>query len=577
VKVSSSSQVQATHPGHPPFHVTRLHRYDHQGLHSILEEEAKWERSRTAPEAASSLIQLRDDAKQSDDEEQAFDNDFLRLSPVQIRGLLEHHAFLQTRQDILALEENRFSPSALMEDPMLVEEIMSYHSDRRPGLHDVYAATGLQSLSSQYIGPIGVGSVLAPSNCTVDRSRPLQFVPQSEAAGNMKNDSTPSSFLSKRSKTSKCHIEDQSQVWVVYDTGSTNIWISSDLCKAGPCTRAGRHRYNHSVSTTFASPESLVQLNVKFGTGKITGPQAVDDFHIGPFTVHNQTFAMIETAEGSVFEEVPFEGIVGLAYPAMSANGAKPFFDTIVEQKALRHNEFAFYFSRDKPAANAVFWGGVDPTFYKGDISYFPVVDPYYWSLKLKSFSIGNDDLMGVKDVPANNSALLQKKSKAPKSGKKSGWNGPFAILDTGTTFFTAEAKKYKEVMSRLPSAKCNEVTDKSHPPITFRLETAAGKDQDFVLTNRQYMTKTGNGTEAKCTTAFMQIDIPPEHGPAMILGEVFLRNFFAVFDRQDGIPHHGRVGLATASHEPDAEARIKDLTKNQAAWHGVTANGELQ
>mmetsp|Transcript_160709 Transcript_160709/g.308627 ORF Transcript_160709/g.308627 Transcript_160709/m.308627 type:complete len:549 (+) Transcript_160709:77-1723(+) len=517
-------QVQLTHPGHPPHHVTRLHRYDHQGLESMLEAESKWEQGREIPETASAMIQLND-AKQAD---QPLEDKFLQLSPAQVRGLREQHA-----------------------------------------LHDGFAVTRLQSLTTQYIGPIGVGSVLAPPNCVLNMETPLEFKLKSQAVDVEEN--------STSSQRPTCHLEEESQVWVIYDTGSTNIWISSDLCKRGPCTEAGRNRYNHTVSKTYELPELENYVNVRFGTGRVSGPQAMDDFHIGLFSVHRQTFAMIEVAEGPVFEEVPFEGIVGLAYPAMSANGAKPFFDTIVEQKALRHNEFAFYFSRDKPAANAVFWGGVDPTFYKGDISYFPVVDPYYWSLKLKSFSIGNDDLMGVKDVPANNSALLQKKSKAPKSGKKSGWNGPFAILDTGTTFFTAEAKKYKEVMSRLPSAKCNEVTDKSHPPITFRLETAAGKDQDFVLTNRQYMTKTGNGTEAKCTTAFMQIDIPPEHGPAMILGEVFLRNFFAVFDRQDGIPHHGRVGLATASHEPDAEARIKDLTKNQAAWHGVTANGELQ
>jgi len=288
----------------------------------------------------------------------------------------------------------------------------------------------------------------------------------------------------------------------------------------------------------------------------------MDDFHIGLFSVHRQTFAMIEVAEGPVFEEVPFEGIVGLAFPSMSSNGARPFFDSVVEQGVLKHNEFAFYFSRDKPAANAVFWGGVDPTFYKGNITYFPVVDPHYWSIKLKSFLIGKREVMGLRDVPWSrkiSSRFLQKQS----------WHGPFAILDTGTTFFTADSRKFPEVMSMLPSVMCSQVTDESHPPITFRLENAAGRETDIVLTNGQYMIRAGKGDDPKCHTAFMKLDLPAQHGPSMILGEVFLRNFFAVFDRQDGNPHHARVGIAESSHEPDTESRIKDLTKNQAAWKG--------
>ncbi len=33
--------------------------------------------------------------------------------------------------------------------------------------------------------------------------------------------------------------------------------------------------------------------------GKISGPQGVDDFHVGPFTVFKQTFGMIEVQEPS--------------------------------------------------------------------------------------------------------------------------------------------------------------------------------------------------------------------------------------------------------------------------------------
>merc|ERR1719242_1605239 len=103
---------------------------------------------------------------------------------------------------------------------------------------------------------------------------------------------------------------------------------------------------------------------------------------------------MIAEQKGGPFDSLPFEGILGLAFPSMSANGVTPFFDNVIAQKALPRNEFAFYFSLENPAANAIFWGGNDPRFYNGPIEYFRVVDPHYWSLDLKSFQIDSEDYL---------------------------------------------------------------------------------------------------------------------------------------------------------------------------------------
>merc|ERR1719502_1591217 len=241
-------------------------------------------------------------------------------------------------------------------------------------LNSGMAVTGLTSLSSQYVGPIGVGTIVSPETCDLHNGDNLEFL----------------ETTAEERRRAKCHLENESQVWVVFDTGSTNIWVASDLCIHGACVKKGRHRYNHTRSQTYDWPQNGLELTVQFGTGCIKGPQAQDDFHIGPFTVFNQTFGMIQTQNGTVFTEVPFEGILGLAFSSMSANGVQPFFDTIIKQKALVHNEFAFYFSVDSVTANAVFWGGVDPSFYEGQIQFFPVIDPYYWTVELLSFKIGD-------------------------------------------------------------------------------------------------------------------------------------------------------------------------------------------
>jgi hypothetical protein len=40
--IATSAADKVVHPGHPPHHVTRLHRYDHSGMASLIEAEASW-------------------------------------------------------------------------------------------------------------------------------------------------------------------------------------------------------------------------------------------------------------------------------------------------------------------------------------------------------------------------------------------------------------------------------------------------------------------------------------------------------------------------------------------------------
>ena len=76
--------------------------------------------------------------------------------------------------------------------------------------------------------------------------------------------------------------------------------------------------------------------------------------------VKNQTFAMIADEVGQVFDEIPFEGILGLAFPSMSAHGVQPFFDNVMSQDVLSgHNEISFFMGKDPKLPSAVFFGGV--------------------------------------------------------------------------------------------------------------------------------------------------------------------------------------------------------------------------
>jgi len=514
----------------------------------MLEWEAKWSRGESqsprswAREVRSLSFQNNSSGKK-----------FVQISQRQAEALQQHH---QEAMVQLAMNLSHVRESAIGE--IRVNASPTMHSKMRLAYHDAVnyvpqskpAVTRLDSLDSQYVGPIGVGTELTPKGCMPSAGQSLVYMQRGTDIANA-------------TQAQKCHVKDQEQIWVVFDTGSTNIWVSSDLCKSGPCVKKGRSRYNHMTSNTYADPSHGVYLNIEFGTGRISGPQGIDDFHVGPFTVFKQTFGMIQVQDGKVFDEVPFEGILGLAFPKMSANGVRAFFDNIIEQKALEKNEFAFYFSLDNPSSNAILWGGVDKKFYQGDIEYFKVTDPYYWSTDLLSFQIGGQELMGSKTH-----SLLE--------GAPTGWGAkkPKAIVDTGTTFFTAESHLYSEVMDRLRSVPCRDVRKETHPDILYRLRRVDGKARDFVLSHNQYMTANSpNDENSICQPAFMKIDIPSEHGPAMVLGEVFLRHYFAVFDRgTNDIPEDtstARIGFAKAKHGHKVSRHLQALTAHQPLFRG--------
>eukprot|EP00439_Symbiodinium_sp_Y106_P036090 s2179_g4.t1 len=531
VQAGRQDATDIFHPGHEAVHVTRLHRYEHDGMASFLEAEARWKGSRE--EVVSPLLSRARSKRSASQKPKGF----LRVSQTQEAALKAH----QTASLLQELEGARTNSSTIDGSFRNEGKVLRYHGLEIPNENHP-AETRLTSLESQYIGQIGVGSVLAPKGCTPSSESLIYLGPADYDSATEEQKNT-------------CHVRDQSLVWVVFDTGSTNIWVSSVLCTKGPCANADRSRYDRSLSRTYA-PGPGGTLQIEFGTGRITGPEAVDDFHIGPFSVFNQTFGMIESEEGRVFEEVPVEGILGLAFPAMAAHGIRPFVDGIIENKAIGRNEFAFYFSR-LLNRNSRSKGGVDKSFYHGEIEYFPVVQPYYWAIELVDFKIGEDSLLHLLLPEAEETPDLEHKGHSGhKKHHHHGAGEPMfkAIVDTGTTFFTAQGRLFKEIMKRLAAGPCRSLTKQSHPDITYTLKNTAGQLRDFVISNKQYMLSSQEGDDSECTPAFMLIEVPRAHGPGMVLGEVFLRIYFSAFDRGSGSVDEARIGFAKANSGADAK-----------------------
>ncbi|ANQ10543.1 Aspartyl protease, partial [Plasmodium coatneyi] len=176
----------------------------------------------------------------------------------------------------------------------------------------------------------------------------------------------------------------------IFDTGSTNIWVVSTKCKDDTCLKV--HRYNYKLSKSFRYYKPLTNLDIMFGTGIIQGVIGVENFRIGPFKLFNQPFGLVKRekrseSKSNVFERINFEGIVGLAFPAMLSTGKTTIYENLMDTYKLSHNEFSIYIGKDNKHSALIF-GGVDRRFFEGDIYMFPVVREYYWEIQFDGLYI---------------------------------------------------------------------------------------------------------------------------------------------------------------------------------------------
>lgn len=297
---------------------------------------------------------------------------------------------------------------------------------------------------------------------------------------------------------------------VIFDTGSTNLWITSSQCTSHYCLTHEKYDCNSS-----ASHRSLnIDLEVEFGTGMLEGIMSQDIISLGELQIQNQIFAQIIEEKGDVFKETKFSGILGLAFPSMSANHFTPIFDNIIEQKLIETNQFAFYFSEYPIQESVVLFGENDSKYYNEPIFWFPVTRKYYWEIELNDISINGQRM---------NLCFFEKCRLA---------------IDTGTSLVTGPSREVFQLLKLLNiNDGCSNIEEM--PTIIFHLGEYefAMHPADYIIKNRENLR---NGS--KCKVGIMSLDVPRPKGPLWVFGDIFIRKYYTVFDRDNE-----RIGLALA------------------------------
>jgi phytepsin len=383
---------------------------------------------------------------------------------------------------------------------------------------------------------------------------------------------------------------------VLFDTGSSNLWVPSSECPIWVLSCDLHAQYDHTKSKTYQ--QNGEKFSILYGSGAATGFLSYDNINIGGVTVQKQVFAEVTGEPGIAFLAAGFDGVLGLAFDSISVDSATPVWYNLMSQKLVSQPIFAFYLNRQNSTpgyGGELVLGGVDSSHYTGQFTFAPLTNETYWEFAVDSMSIGGKSFCSnCRAIADSGTSLIVGPTAAISQIQKMiGANSIFTgecqllidiegkqiikYLESGVTptqacqsinlcpggtctvctsvmFYVQELlannATESEVLAALetlckfiPGNTGEKTVDCSTVPNlpTFTV-TIAGTQ--FVLKPSDYINEvTVSAGETLCVSGFMGMDLPPQIGPLWILGDVFMSSYYTQFDYGNK-----RVGFATAA-----------------------------
>lgn len=296
---------------------------------------------------------------------------------------------------------------------------------------------------------------------------------------------------------------------VILDTGSSNLWVPGSECGSIACYL--HTTYNSQASSTYKKNGS--EFAIQYGSGSVKGYISQDILQIGDLKVKKQDFGEATEEPGLAFAFGRFDGILGLGYDTIAVNHVTPPFYNMINQGLLDEPVFAFYIGGSDEESEAVF-GGIDKSHYTGKMVKLPLRRKAYWEVDLDAITFGSET------AEFENTGV---------------------ILDTGTSLIALPSTLAELINKQIGAKKgfggaytvdCSKKS--SAPDMTFNLS-----GYNFTISASDYIID----AQGSCLSGFIGLDIPEPAGPLIILGDVFLRRYYSVYDLGNNA-----VGLAKAA-----------------------------
>ncbi|CBY07548.1 unnamed protein product [Oikopleura dioica] len=329
---------------------------------------------------------------------------------------------------------------------------------------------------------------------------------------------------------------------VIFDTGSSNLWVPSSKCDPHIGTGfacLNHNKYDSDLSSTWT--EDGTKFEIQYGTGSMVGFQSTDDIDIAPgsggLIAKQATFAEAVEEPGITFLAAAFDGIMGLAYPSISVNGATPIYNQLMEEGQV-NGVFAFFVHRNssKPGESdiggEIAWGGVNPERFEGTFPdsfiWHEVSRQAYWQVNMGTVTVNGDGF--VSDQPI---VMCE--------------GGCQGIVDSGTSLITGPTEITDQINKAIGAIEfiagewlviCR--NKPRMPTIDIYID-----DVRYRMTPDDYVLTIEDQGQTQCISAFMGLDIPEPAGPLWILGDAFMGMKYTVFDFDTN-----RVGFAPLKGE---------------------------
>ena len=176
---------------------------------------------------------------------------------------------------------------------------------------------------------------------------------------------------------------------VVFDTGSSNLWVPSSQCSYLSIACYLHNKYYSDKSSSYV--EDGREFSIEYGSGSLTGFFSQDTLHIGGIDVEKQIFAEAVNEPSLSFIAASFDGIMGLGFPEISVGKVDPPFQNMLKQGLIEEPVFSFWLNRntEDDLGGEMVLGGVDPAHFKGEHTWAKVTRRGFWQFKMDGISVG--------------------------------------------------------------------------------------------------------------------------------------------------------------------------------------------
>jgi len=298
---------------------------------------------------------------------------------------------------------------------------------------------------------------------------------------------------------------------VVFDTGSSNLWIPSQQCPWDDWACDLHNKYYSQRSSTYV--KNGTAFHIQYGSGETSGFISRDILKLGSIHVQNQDFGEATEETGPSFILAEFDGILGLAFETISVDHVTPVWYNILSQKLVDDPVFAFWLSKTpdlKLGGGEMDLGGIDTAKFTGPVTYVPLTSETYWEFKVDDFQLGGTSLAWC-----NGSCI--------------------AIADTGTSLIAGPSSLINKLNQKLGAIvipitnegiflDCNATT--KLPNIQVVINKVS-----FDLAPKDYIVRVSEAGSEVCLSGFLGVDFPPPVNNLFILGDVFISTYYTVFD----------------------------------------------